>query len=153
MSELRKAADKTSGYQKLFTPEQANAVLPLVRAITADLASLARDVIDRRERLDTLVASRDRNTRDPYREELAHVEDELESDTKRLQEYIEELRELGVEPKNPPEGLIDFPSLMDGRVVYLCWKLGEPEVQHWHELDAGFLGRQPLAAGVASAGE
>ena len=64
----------------------------------------------------------------------------------RLQEFVDELRDLGVEPKNGPDGLIDFPSMMDGRLVYLCWKLGEPEVQHWHELDAGFAGRHSLMA-------
>jgi len=61
-------------------------------------------------------------------------------------------RHLGVEPKNGPEGLVDFPAVLDGRPVYLCWKLGEPEVLHWHDLDAGFRGRQPLTAGSAAGG-
>lgn len=134
------------GKRKLFTVEQANAALPLVRAIASDLAKLSRDVIERRERLSLLLAGRDRGARDLYGEELAQVEEELEKDSARLQEYVEELRELGVEPKNGPEGLIDFPSLLDGRPVYLCWKLGEAEVLHWHDLDAGFRGRQSLAA-------
>lgn len=134
------------GKRKLFTVEQANAALPLVRAIAADLASLSRDVIERRERLSLLLAGRERGVRDLYGEELAQVEEELEKDSERLQEYVEELRELGVEPKNGPEGLVDFPAMMEGRPVYLCWKLGEPEVLHWHDLDAGFRGRQSLAA-------
>jgi hypothetical protein len=135
------------GKRKLFTVEQANAALPLVRAITADLAQLSRDVIERRERLSTLLAGRERGARDLYGEELAHVESELEKDSERLQEYVEELRDLGVDPKNGPEGLVDFPAMLDGRPVYLCWKLGEPEVLFWHDLDAGFRGRQPLTAG------
>ncbi|MEX0714382.1 MAG: DUF2203 domain-containing protein [Pirellulales bacterium] len=132
------------GDAKIFTVEQANAVLPLVRAIATDLAELSRDVIERRERLAMLLAGRQRGSRDLYGEELAQIEEELEKDSQRLQEYVEELRELGVEPKNGPEGLIDFPAVIEGRLVYLCWKLGEPEVQHWHELDAGFPGRRPL---------
>ena len=63
---------------------------------------------------------------------------------------MDELRHLGVEPKNGPEGLVDFPAMIDGRPVYLCWKVGELEVLHWHDLDAGFRGRQPLTAGTAS---
>ena len=51
-----------------------------------------------------------------------------------------------------PEGLVDFPSRLDGRTVFLCWRLGEPEVLHWHELDAGFAGRQPLVAGSVADG-
>jgi len=134
--------------QRIFTVEQANATLPLVRAITADLAELAREVIDRRERLSRLSGNR-QQARGPYAEEVAQIEDELEKDRGRLQGYVEELRQLGVEPKNGPDGLIDFPSMLDGRLVYLCWKLGESEVLHWHELDAGFAGRQSLAASAA----
>lgn len=141
------------GKRKLFTVEQANAALPLVRAIAADLARLSRDVIERRERLSTLLAGRERGTRDLYGEELAHVEAELEKDSERLQEYVEELRELGVDPKNGPEGLVDFPAMLDGKPVYLCWKLGEPEVLFWHDLDAGFRGRQPLTADSSPAAD
>jgi hypothetical protein len=136
--------------RKVFSVEQANAALPLVRAIATDLAELSRDVIERRERLSLLMGGRQREKRDLYGEELAHIEEELKRDTERLQSYVEELRELGVESKNPPEGLIDFPAVMEGRPVYLCWKLGEPEVLHWHDLDAGFRGRQSLTAGSAN---
>lgn len=148
-SNLPPADPGTADYRpkKLFTVEQANALLPLVRAIATDLARLSREVIERRERVALLSAGRPAKNRDMYSEELAQIMEELEKDGQQLQEYVEELRALGVEPKNGPEGLIDFPSLMDGRIVYLCWKLGEPEVLHWHELDAGFRGRQSLVAG------
>ena len=58
--------------------------------------------------------------------------------------YSEELQKLGVELKDPLVGLIDFYSKMDGRDVLLCWKLDEPEVGFWHEMNAGFSGRQSL---------
>jgi hypothetical protein len=137
-----------------FTVEQANAMLPLVRAIVKDLADLSRDVIDRRQRLAHLQAGRNGQPSDVYGEELAQVEVELEKDGRRLREYVEELLKLGVEPKNGPEGLVDFPALIDGQESYLCWKLGEPEVLFWHDLEAGFAGRQSLIAeaGVESAG-
>lgn len=137
---------------RLFTVEQANAMLPLVRAITSDLASLAKDVMERRHRLAQLLSGRQLKPNDPYSEELAQMEADLERDTLRLQEYVEELRELGVEPKGAIEGLVDFPAQLDGRLVYLCWRLGEPEVLYWHEIDAGFAGRQPLTAGSVSGG-
>jgi hypothetical protein len=41
-------------------------------------------------------------------------------------------------------GLLDFPSLRDGREVYLCWKYGEDQIDFWHDMDAGFMGRQPI---------
>ena len=137
---------------RLFTVEQANATLPLVRAICTDLAQLARDVMERRHRLALLTAGRELKTGDPYSDELANMESELERDALRLQGYVEELRELGVEPKGALEGLVDFPAEMDGRVVNLCWRLGEPEVLYWHDLDSGFSGRQPLTAGSVAEG-
>jgi hypothetical protein len=143
-----------SSEPKIFTVEQANAMLPLVRAIVRDLSELSRDVLDRRERLEFLLGGRDSKSKDPYGDELAQIEDELQKDNERLRDYVRELQDLGVEPKNGPEGLVDFRCLMDGRVVYLCWKFDEAEIAHWHELDAGFAGRQPLSrdwqAGSAS---
>ncbi len=140
--------DEASEVRKLFTVEQVNAMLPLVRAIVKDLSQLSREVVERRERLAHLMSGRNLEAKDPYRAELAQIEEELEKDVRRLRDYVEELRELGAEPKNGIEGLVDFPTIMDGRVVYLCWKLDEPEVLYWHELDAGFPGRQPLPTGT-----
>lgn len=141
-----------SATKKNFTVQQANAALPLVRAIVSDLVELSREVIERRQRLAMLFDGRRRDSADPYRAELAQIEDEVEKDTQRLREFVDELVQLGVEPKSATEGLVDFPSIMEGRQVFLCWKLGEPEVLHWHELDAGFQGRQPLAAGSMADG-
>ncbi len=147
--------DAPAAERKLFTIEEANASLPLVRAIVEDLARLSRDVLERRERLAAVPGNHaregnEREGRDPYSEEMAQIQEELERDTEELKGYIDELRSLGVEPKNGLEGLVDFPALLDGRVVYLCWKLGEAEVLHWHELDAGFAGRHPLTAGAGT---
>lgn len=138
--------------RRLFTVDQANAALPLVRAIAQDLANLSSEVIERRQRIAHLRGGRNADSNDPYSSELAQIEEELERDAERLEDYVEELRDLGVEPKYGPEGLVDFPSLIDGRVVFLCWKIGEPEITCWHEIDAGFRGRQPLVAGSAVSG-
>ena len=57
---------------------------------------------------------------------------------------LQAIQELGILVKDLDLGLCDFPHLRDGRVVYLCWKLDEDEVSWWHDVDAGFAGRQPL---------
>jgi len=141
----------SSPRSKTFTVQEANATLPLVRAIVSDLVRLARDVVERRQRLSALTAGRPRNSNDLYHQELAQIEEELDKEARQLEEYVEELRQLGVEPKSAADGLVDFPSVLDGRTVYLCWKLGEPEVLYWHALDAGFRGRQPLMADIGAA--
>ena len=74
----------------------------------------------------------------------------LERDKHRLNDYLGELTVLGVEPKGALEGLVDFPAMHEDREVYLCWRLGESEITHWHETDAGFAGRKPLT--VAAVG-
>ena len=55
-----------------------------------------------------------------------------------------ELQAAGIVLRDLDRGLVDFPALRDGREVYLCWELGEERVEHWHELEGGFGGRQPL---------
>lgn len=138
---------------KSFTVREANATLPLVRAIVTDLTELSRDVVQRRERMAGLPSVRPCGAPDPYREETVQIKEELDKDIGRLREYVEELLALGVEPRSVTQGLVDFPATIDGRAAYLCWKLGEPEVLHWHERDAPFHKRQPLAAAsVAEAG-
>lgn len=143
-------SDRPNAGRKLFTVEEANATLPLVQRIVEDVAAVSHDIVERRERLAQIKTGRRTETSDAYSDELAQIEDELEKDRTRLYEYADELRRLGVELKDGLAGLVDFPSQMDDRIVYLCWKLGEPEVLHWHELDAGFSGRQTLTAAAGT---
>ena len=77
---------------------------------------------------------------------LTRIEWTIDQD--RLREYEEELNNLGVLLKDYHTGLVDFPCWMDDHEVYLCWRLGEDEVAHWHEIDAGFAGRQKLMQGA-----
>jgi hypothetical protein len=141
--------------KKYYTIDEANSALPLVRVIVTDIVTKYAEVSERKARLDQIRKSRQSSGRGPhdlYREELIQVEEELDKEITRLQEFIDELEDLGVELKDISRGLIDFRSLMEGREVYLCWLLGEDEVGHWHELDAGFAGRHSLLAGSSSDG-
>jgi hypothetical protein len=137
------------GRKKFFTVAEANATLPLVRAVVRDIAELAHSLRERHERLARVRPPERGQIPEAYREELEQVQAEFERDQERMQEYEQELQDLGVELKDYDKGLIDFPSRMSGREVYLCWRLGEPSVQYWHELEAGFAGRQRILADVA----
>lgn len=130
--------------RKVFTLQEANAALPLVRSIVRELAELAGEVTERRQRLSMLLAGRRRDDGDPCWQELAQVQEELRRDTRCLRELVEELAELGVEPKSVTQGLVDFPAIIDGRPVCLSWKLNEPEVCYWREPGAAPSDRQPL---------
>jgi hypothetical protein len=131
--------------QKYFTVESANRTLPLVRSIVTDIVEKFRELHDLHARLEVLQGSRRDALSTAHREEVEEVERDFERKKGELKTVVDELQGLGVHLKGP-EGLVDFPATIDGREVFLCWKLGEPEVLYWHELDAGFQGRQQLTA-------
>jgi hypothetical protein len=77
--------------------------------------------------------------------EQASVQSSLNRTLERFQAYVEELQSIGCHLKDPKIGLIDFMSRYQGRDICLCWKLGEDRIEYWHEIAAGFSGRQPVA--------
>ena len=128
---------RTPTDKKYFTIEEANKTLPLVKQIVGDISKLAHSMKERHERLEDLTG--------PAKEE---VEDSLSNDQDRMQELCDELNKLGIELKDFFTGLVDFPCWQDGREIYLCWRLDEPTIGHWHEVWAGFSGRRPLQVEV-----
>lgn len=122
---------------RLFSLEEAQRMLPLVRTIVKGMMD---DYADRQrllERLDGLGEGGD-----PARR--ADVTAEVDALTEKLVEATEELAGLGVEFKGIELGLVDFPSRREGEVVYLCWRFGEDRIRHWHPLHAGYAGRRPI---------
>jgi len=126
---------------RLFTVEEANKTLPLVRRIVEDVVRQHRLWREKILELD-LVASSGR-VEDP-RDRAEQLEREAQALAREIDGYQHELAELGIQLKDRRMGLVDFPSEMSGKRVLLCWRLGEPEVRFWHEEDAGYQGRQPL---------
>jgi hypothetical protein len=126
----------------LFTVERANRTLPLVRKIVEDVVRQHRLWREKILELD-LVASTAR-AGEP-RERAEELERDAQVLAREIDGFQHELDELGILLKDRRLGLVDFPSEMNGRQILLCWRLGEPEVQFWHEVDAGYTGRQPLS--------
>jgi hypothetical protein len=137
-------AEERRAGKRLYTPAQANAALPLVRAIVQDIVDLARDLQERTNRAELLRPDSRGRLSPAHEEELHQGVQDLERARERMRELEQELADLGIELKDYFTGLIDFRSRMDGREVFLCWRLGEPTVAFWHELEAGFAGRQKL---------
>jgi hypothetical protein len=77
-------------------------------------------------------------------EEQQALRDEVDLIARQINDYLEELSTVGCVFKGFDDGLVDFYSKLEGRDVFLCWKFGESEIAHWHELDTGFAGRQAL---------
>ena len=127
---------RSSRSRHLFTLEQANRSLPLVRRIVRDIVNAHDYATQMQAKLDEAASTR----------EAASLQSQLEVALRRLEEYVDELKSLGVDLKDYQMGLIDFPGRHQGREVCLCWKLGEEKVEYWHELHTGFAGRLPVSA-------
>ena len=132
---------------RVFTVTMANRALPLVRRIVADIVQEYprwRDLVARYELL-----SAGSKPEWGESEDMQKVHREIERFAERIESYRKELEQVGVHLKDAETGLIDFYGLHEGRLVCLCWKLGEEKVAHWHELEAGFAGRQPIGPDFA----
>jgi len=125
----------------LFTIDQANRTLPLVRRIVADIVDSYAKWQDelRAFELASVAAHSDAQIA-----EAAAREREAKRLATEITGFVKELEALGVEFKGFDIGLVDFPSRVGDRPVYLCWRLGEPAVQYWHDTTSGFAGRQPI---------
>ena len=126
----------------LYTVEQANATLPLVRRIVEDIVATHQRWRERVLELDLLAST---VRADAPNARVTELERDVQSLARDIDAFERELTALGITLKDRRLGLIDFPASIEGRQVWLCWRLGEPDVQFFHEIDAGYGGRKPLA--------
>lgn len=126
---------------RTFTIEQANRTLPLVSRIVHDIVTRHAEWAERVRDFDVLQAAVTATQPSAHAEAL---QAEIAALAREIEGYVGELAALGVIMRVYDLGLVDFPAEMDGRRVFLCWRLGEPAVAHWHEVDAGYAGRQPV---------
>ena len=117
---------------RFYTIDEAQRTLPLVRRIVADIVATAAEL----KRKEAALA----------RKPGSDTQDEIELLLARLKKYARELDELGIELKDPLTGLIDYYWKRGDDTVLLCWKHGEGEIGHWHDLESGFAGRRTLDA-------
>ena len=133
---------------KIFTLDEAERALPLVRRILADLKSEYgnwRDAVASYELL-----SGSARMGETESSELEAARERVATAAERINGYLKEVEAIGCLFKGFEEGLVDFYALKEDRVVFLCWRMGEERITHWHEVDGGFAGRQPIDAGAFS---
>jgi hypothetical protein len=127
---------------RYFGIDEANERLvelrPLLEQLKADRDRVA-------EIQHELERGRETNGSSEHAEELAQLETELREIVHRMQFSVGQIDQWGVTLRDIGTGLIDFPALASGRPIWLCWRLGEGDVEWWHETSAGFGGRQPLS--------
>jgi hypothetical protein len=130
---------------KTFTLEEAQSLLPV-------LESLLKRAIEGKQSAEEVGGSLSDLVRRIYlsggmKVDVSSVSKqraEMEAHLLRVRECIAEMDAIGVQVKDLDGGLLDFPCRMDDDVVLLCWRLGEPAIEHWHTVEQGFQGRQPV---------
>jgi hypothetical protein len=130
---------------KTFTLEEAQSLLPV-------LESLLKRAIEAKQEAEQVEGTLSELARCIYVSggmrvdvgSVARLRAELESRQKLAGESIAEIDSIGVQVKDIESGLLDFPCRLDDQVVLLCWRMGETSIDHWHTVESGFRGRQPL---------
>jgi hypothetical protein len=126
---------------QLFTVDEANALIPRLELI---MERMQRRGIELRQAIETMAREGGTPMMNVEVGQLLERRPELQALVDDLELCIAEIEELGAQFKGLELGLVDFPSEIDGQIGLLCWQYGEKEITHWHALDGGFEGRQPL---------
>lgn len=122
---------------RYYIPKEANEMLPIIRPMALELMEISGRIRDHQPELWAVAQATAGNGGNPALSKIL-------PDFDRLDVLLHQINDMGIEVKDLTIGLIDFPALYEGRVVYLCWKYGEESVQFWHELETGFSGRKRI---------
>ena len=130
---------------KTFTLEEAQSLLPVME-------SLLKRALEGKQAAEQVEADLSELARRIYVSggmtvdvgKVAKQRAEMESHMQRVKESIAEIDSIGVQVKDIESGLLNFPCRLDDQVVLLCWRMGETSIEHWHTVESGFQGRQPL---------
>ncbi len=118
-----------------FTPKEADETLIVIRPMLDEMMRIGGNIRAHQPELWIMVQKSAGNGGSLALSKLLR-------DFDRLDELIHKIQDMGIHIKDLASGLIDFPAWHDGREVYLCWQSGEGDVEYWHEVEAGFTGRQ-----------
>jgi hypothetical protein len=130
---------------KTFTLDEAQSLLPLLESLLKRALGEKRSAEEVNSGLTGL--SRRISLSGGMKVDAIHVAKlhaEMEQHVQRARESIAEIISIGVQVKDLDKGLLDFPCRLDDEIVLLCWQMGEHAIEHWHTLDSGFKGRQPV---------
>ena len=130
--------------QNHFTVDEANQQIPWLEVKLRDIVSLGKNIKGSSLHLDAILRKGSSNGHSDTDQDVEDNRKEIGAAVDRLRNLVQEINDSGIILKDMELGLVDFPMFREGREVYLCWCLGESSIQFWHEINAGFAGRQPL---------
>lgn len=122
---------------RYFTLEEANLTLETIRPLMEEIQKIRQNVLATQPETWSVIERSARNGGNPAMSKLVKSFDWLD-------DLLHRIQKTGVQVKDINTGLLDFPALRAGHEVCLCWQIGERQIEYWHEIDAGFAGRQPI---------
>ena len=129
---------------RLFTLEEANALLPWLEEQFVRMMPRRDELAARQEQLIDLLRRRRSNGHSSSEEDIVETQRAVNRLTRELQDQLQEVAQRGILVRDLGRGLVDFPSRREGREVYLCWLRGEEKIGYWHDTNTGFASRQPI---------
>jgi hypothetical protein len=120
-----------------FTLQQANQALKVIRPLMDEVQAIRRKILANQPEAWPAI---EKSAGNGGNRALSDMVEDFE----KLDALIHQIQDIGAQIKDINTGLLDFSALKDGREVYLCWQYGEDDIQFWHEIEAGFAGRQPI---------
>jgi hypothetical protein len=130
---------------RTFTVAEAQALLDeTIRPLAERLAELVTELTPLQRQWQKILIAIGSNGGGLDHERAGQLRERLEAGQAEMHELTGEITSYGVQVKDPAQGLLDFPSLIDGEDALLCWHVGEPRIAFWHSPDDGFAGRRPL---------
>ena len=132
---------------KTFTLDEAHALLPKVRTLIEQLQGLQRSIIETNAQVEEMSRKVSSGNGYPIQSLKQQIKDLTKQQLKLIEGFqsaLKQLEEMGCVLKDVATGLIDFYSVRNGEMIFLCWKLGEERIRFWHTLEEGYPGRQPL---------
>lgn len=130
--------------EKFFTLEEANAVLPQIKKELEALQKVKLEIDEKYRDLQLKKSSSQQTAASETNDPHFTLEAELDFLMFLAEGHIDQIHQSGAQLKDIDRGLLDFPSLLDGQVVLLCWKQGEEVIEHWHSTWEGFAGRKKI---------
>lgn len=130
--------------ERHYTLEEANAALPWLEEVLARMVPLKEQLESQQKELMSLMQHRSGNGATSHDKEIEEGQRTLDDLARQFRQDLQDITNRGIMVRDIVRGLVDFPSVREGKTIFLCWLRGEPRIDYWHGTNEGFASRKRL---------